>query len=102
MRASLFAAISVLIAAGSPAQIPSVFSPPKQDLVKLSGAVDPTGRGVINATIENGWHINSAHPLDSFNVWREDVAKSFPHIDEVLKNAPETEAAFFKVKKVIE
>jgi thioredoxin:protein disulfide reductase len=50
------------------AQINSVFSPPKQDLVKLSGSIDPTGRGVISATIENGWHIQSAHPLDTFSI----------------------------------
>ncbi len=66
MRTSLFAAISILIAAASPAQIDSVFSPPKQELVKLSGIADPSGRGVITATIEKGWHINSAHPVDSF------------------------------------
>jgi thiol:disulfide interchange protein DsbD len=50
------------------AQINSVFTPPKQDLVKLSGGVDPTGRGVVTATIEKGWHIQSAHPLDTFTI----------------------------------
>jgi len=84
VRASLFAAISILIAAGSPAQVDSVFSPPKQDLVKLSGTVDPTGRGVINAAIENGWHINSAHPLDSFAI---PTALSFDPANAELVNA---------------
>jgi thiol:disulfide interchange protein DsbD len=50
------------------AQINSVFQPPKQDLVKLSGSVDPAGRGVATATIESGWHIQSAHPLDTFTI----------------------------------
>jgi len=46
----------------------SVFNPPKQDLVKLTGSVDPSGRGVVSATIEKGWHIQSAHPLDTFTI----------------------------------
>lgn len=46
--------------------------------------------------------VPTAHPLDVTNVWREDIAKPFPNIPELLKNAPETEEAFFKVKKVIE
>ena len=50
------------------AQINSVFAPPKQDLVKLSGSVDPSGHGVIAAKIEDGWHIQSAHPLDTFTI----------------------------------
>jgi aspartyl-tRNA(Asn)/glutamyl-tRNA(Gln) amidotransferase subunit C len=44
----------------------------------------------------------TAHPLDVSNVWREDVAAPFPAINELLKNAPEREETFFKVKKVIE
>ena len=50
------------------AQINSVFTPPPQDLVKLSGGVDSSGRGIVNATIEKGWHIQSAHPLDTFTI----------------------------------
>ena len=50
------------------AQVTSVFNPPKQDLVTLSGSVDPSGRGVVSATIEKGWHIQSAHPLDTFTI----------------------------------
>ena len=46
----------------------SVFNPPKGDLVKLTGSVDPSGRGVVSATIEKGWHIQSAHPLDTFTI----------------------------------
>jgi aspartyl-tRNA(Asn)/glutamyl-tRNA(Gln) amidotransferase subunit C len=44
----------------------------------------------------------TAHPFDVFNVWREDVAKPFTDIEALLKNAPEKEETFFKVKKVIE
>ena len=50
------------------AQINSVFAPPRQDLVKLSGGVDPSGHGVMTAKIEDGWHIQSAHPLDTFTI----------------------------------
>ncbi|HEY6843213.1 MAG TPA: cytochrome c biogenesis protein CcdA [Thermoanaerobaculia bacterium] len=58
----------MLIAALVLAQITSVFAPPKQDLVKLSGSVDAGGNGVVTATIEKGWHIQSAHPLDTFTI----------------------------------
>ncbi|HMC23289.1 MAG TPA: cytochrome c biogenesis protein CcdA, partial [Thermoanaerobaculia bacterium] len=72
MRLSFLATIYLLIAAASPAQIPSVLSLPKEELVKLTGTVNQKDgdqvRGVITATIENGWHINSAHPLDSFAI----------------------------------
>ncbi|HEY8131903.1 MAG TPA: cytochrome c biogenesis protein CcdA, partial [Thermoanaerobaculia bacterium] len=72
MRVSFLATISLLIAAASPAQIPSALSLPKEELVKLTGTVNQKDgdqvRGVITATIENGWHINSAHPLDSFAI----------------------------------
>ncbi len=44
----------------------------------------------------------SSHPLDLSNVWREDVAKPFMDIPELLLNAPELEETFYKVKKVIE
>lgn len=44
----------------------------------------------------------TAHPLDVVNVWREDEAKPFANIPELLKNAPEREESFYKVKKVIE
>lgn len=44
----------------------------------------------------------TAHPFDVVNVWREDEAKQFEDIPAVLKNAPEKEETFFKVKKVIE
>jgi len=50
------------------AQINSVFAPPKQDLVKLTGSVGSDGRGVVTATIEKGWHIQSAHPVDTFTI----------------------------------
>lgn len=44
----------------------------------------------------------TAHPFDVANVWREDVAKKFDDIPAILKNGPETEETFFRVKKVIE
>jgi thiol:disulfide interchange protein DsbD len=43
---------------------------PQHDLVKLTGSIDKrTGsdvHGVVTATIESGWHINSNKPLDDF------------------------------------
>ncbi len=68
MRTSILSAILFLAASTLPAQIDSVFSPPKQELVKLSGTIDRGGRGVVTATIETGWHIQSAHPLDTFTI----------------------------------
>lgn len=44
----------------------------------------------------------TAHPLDVTNVWREDEPRPFPDIPAVLKNAPEKEETFYRVKKVIE
>ena len=58
----------MLIAALVLAQITSAFNPPAQDLVKLSGSVGSNGNGVVTATIEKGWHIQSAHPLDTFTI----------------------------------
>jgi len=68
VRTSILSAILFLAASALPAQVDSVFSPPKQELVKLSGTIDRGGRGVVSATIENGWHIQSAHPLDTFTI----------------------------------
>jgi thiol:disulfide interchange protein DsbD len=43
---------------------------PQQELVKISGVVNARSgddvRGVVTATIESGWHINSNKPLDEF------------------------------------
>jgi thiol:disulfide interchange protein DsbD len=48
---------------------------PQQELIKISGAVNArTGdevHGVVTATIENGWHINSNKPLDEFVIKSE-------------------------------
>lgn len=44
----------------------------------------------------------TAHPYDIANVWREDEAKPFAHLQDLFKNAPEMEETFYKVKKVIE
>lgn len=42
-----------------------------------------------------------AHVLGLKNVWREDKALKFEAKEDILKNAPEREDDFFKVKKVI-
>jgi aspartyl-tRNA(Asn)/glutamyl-tRNA(Gln) amidotransferase subunit C len=42
-----------------------------------------------------------AHALPLHNVFREDVAEPALPLEEVLKNAPETDGPFFKVPKVI-
>lgn len=66
LRRSLFVLPALFLAAAAFAQgILSGGAPPAHDLVKLSGTFDGR-RGTINATIENGWHINSAKPLDEF------------------------------------
>lgn len=43
---------------------------PQGDLIKLSGAIEQRSgddvRGVVTATVENGWHVNSNKPLDEF------------------------------------
>ena len=44
----------------------------------------------------------TAHPFDVSNVWREDVPIPFEDAPAILKNAPEKEETFYKVKKVIE
>jgi aspartyl-tRNA(Asn)/glutamyl-tRNA(Gln) amidotransferase subunit C len=42
-----------------------------------------------------------AHALPLHNVLREDVVEPSLPLEEVLKNAPETDGPFFKVPKVI-
>jgi aspartyl-tRNA(Asn)/glutamyl-tRNA(Gln) amidotransferase subunit C len=46
----------------------------------------------------------TTHVLSLFNVWREDQAEPnrLGSTEDILKNAPEAEGSFFKVKKVIE
>jgi aspartyl-tRNA(Asn)/glutamyl-tRNA(Gln) amidotransferase subunit C len=46
----------------------------------------------------------TAHPWPLENVWRDDHAERLQGVerDELLKQAPEREGPFFKVKKVIE
>lgn len=46
--------------------------------------------------------VPTAHPFFSRTVWREDAAKLSGQRDSILKNAPESEDGFFKVRKVIE
>jgi aspartyl-tRNA(Asn)/glutamyl-tRNA(Gln) amidotransferase subunit C len=42
-----------------------------------------------------------AHALPLHNVLREDVAEPSLPLEEVLKNAPQTDGRFFKVPKII-
>ena len=44
----------------------------------------------------------TAHPFFSKTVWREDKSLPFTDVESILKNAPDREDNFFKVKKVIE
>lgn len=44
----------------------------------------------------------TSHVLPLKNVWREDEVKPFSQVKEIVENAPEREANYFKVKKVIE
>ncbi|MDQ6799831.1 MAG: thioredoxin family protein [Acidobacteriota bacterium] len=87
MRASFLSCILTCIAAALPAQFDSPI--PKTDLVKLTGTIhqkngDAIG-GVITATIEKGWHVNSAHPLESFAI---PTTLSFDSADGVKADFP--------------
>ncbi|MGA8806820.1 MAG: protein-disulfide reductase DsbD domain-containing protein, partial [Thermoanaerobaculia bacterium] len=70
----LFVACSLLATTAAFAQISSfgggASSIPGQELVKLIGSVNERHatevKGVVTATIESGWHINSNKPLDDF------------------------------------
>ena len=70
MRAFLLSCTLAFVAAALPAQFDSPI--PKGDLVKLTGTINQKSgddvTGVITATIEKGWHVNSAHPLESFAI----------------------------------
>jgi len=44
----------------------------------------------------------TSHPYELSNVWREDASRHFQDTAAVLKNAPELEDTFYRVKKVIE
>ena len=43
-----------------------------------------------------------SHPVEMKNVFREDEVNASSLADDIISNAPEKEARFFKVKKVIE
>lgn len=43
----------------------------------------------------------TAHPLPLFNVWREDVVVASLDRDEVLAQAPDTEAYRFRVPRIL-
>ena len=44
----------------------------------------------------------TAHSIPLNNVWRDDVARPSLTAEEVLKNAPDKEEGFIKVKQVLE
>ena len=46
--------------------------------------------------------VPTAHPFSSKTVWREDKSQVWSDAQEILKNAPEKEESYFKVRKVIE
>ena len=75
------------MAAALPAQFDSPV--PKTDLVKLTAAINQKNgdqvSGVITATIESGWHVNSAHPLESFAI---PTTLSFDSADLVKADFP--------------
>jgi len=70
---------------------------PQHDLVKLTGAIDKrTGddvHGVVTATIESGWHINSNKPLDEFVI---PTVLSFEGADLVSAQYPAHTVRSFK------
>jgi len=70
---------------------------PQHDLVKLTGAIDKrTGddvHGVVTATIESGWHINSNKPLDEFVI---PTVLSFDGADLVSAQYPAHTVRSFK------
>src|SRR5258707_8636703 len=70
---------------------------PQHDLVKLTGSIDRrTGsdvHGVVTATIESGWHINSNKPLDDFVIR---TVLSFDGTDLVSAEYPEHTVRSFK------
>lgn len=71
MRSSFLSLLVTILAVGAAAQIDAPVIP-QQPLVTLSGSVQQRSgdevRGVITAAILSGWHINSAHPLESFAI----------------------------------
>ena len=71
MRSSFISLLIATFAVGAAAQIGAPVIP-QQPLVTLSGSVQQHSgdevRGVITAAILTGWHINSAHPLETFAI----------------------------------
>jgi len=66
--------LSILLATFTVAATAQLDAPiiPKEPLVTLTGSVQQRNgdevRGSVTATILKGWHINSAHPLESFAI----------------------------------
>ena len=44
----------------------------------------------------------TAHPFFTHSVWRDDKCAPWENPEAILKNAPESEESFFRVKKIIE
>jgi thiol:disulfide interchange protein DsbD len=67
LRRSLPVLAALLFAVSVHAQLSGALSggPPDHDVVKMSGTMSGD-RGTLTVTIENGWHMNSAKPLDDF------------------------------------
>jgi thioredoxin:protein disulfide reductase len=71
VRSAFFFSIIALFTVVAAAQIDAPVVP-REPLVTLTGSVQQRSgdeiRGTITATILAGWHINSAHPLESFAI----------------------------------
>lgn len=73
VRRLILVSLHLLVATASFAQVSfggAANEIPQQELIRISGVVNErtgdTVRGVVTATIESGWHINSNKPLDDF------------------------------------
>jgi thiol:disulfide interchange protein DsbD len=87
VRASFVAVAATLFAASLTAQMDSPV--PKQDLVKLTATIQQKSgdqiSGVLNVTIEKGWHINSNKPLEEFLI---PTALSFDNAELISAQFP--------------
>jgi thioredoxin:protein disulfide reductase len=71
----LYSLLLILVAVATPAQVDISMAPPAEEsLVDLQVAFDAVPvapdqvRGVVTLRIKDGWHINSARPLDEFAI----------------------------------
>jgi len=73
VRASFLSAFLLFVSAAAPAQIGLTGAGgPPANLIDLSGSIQSRSgneiHGTVTAKIAGGWHVNSAHPLDSFAI----------------------------------